>query len=88
MESYVARMVKEHANLVTRIKGLDSWVNNPKNVDDKIEFANKCVQLRGMKQYELGLRARLENRNIHIENGQYSEVIGNVSSLASEGEPK
>ena len=79
MKAFVKRMIEEHAELVVRIVKLDNYVySNKSDNDDKIEFANKCVQLASMKKYEEALRARLENQNIVVEGGDYLEKVGSI----------
>ena len=86
MLDFVKRMVDEHSQLVVRINKLNEYVYSDKsNKDDKVEFANKCIQLSAMKKYEEALRARLENQGIFFENNQYFERIGclNITSTES-----
>ena len=86
MLDFVKRMVDEHSQLVVRINKLNKYVYSDKsNKDDKVEFANKCIQLSAMKKYEEALRARLENQGIFFENNQYFERIGclNITSTES-----
>lgn len=72
MEQYQKEMIKEHGELVIRIQKLHNYVYSDKsNVDNKVEFANKCIQLASMKKYEEALRARFENAGIMFENGVY-----------------
>lgn len=79
MKAFVKRMIEEHAELVVRIVKLDNYVySNKSDNDDKIEFANKCVQLSSMKKYEEALRARLENQNIVVDGGDYLEKVGSI----------
>lgn len=79
MKDYQKRMIEEHAQLYVRIQRLHDYVYGEKlNKDDKIEFANKCIQLAAMKKYEEALRARLENCHIHYVNGEYLERIATV----------
>ena len=81
MIDFVKRMVDEHSQLVIRIQKLHEYIYSDKSdKDNKIEFANKCIQLSAMKKYEEALRARLENQGIFYENNQYFERIGNVKS--------
>lgn len=81
MDNYQKALVEEHSNLVVRIQKLHDWIYSDKPIkDDKVEFANKCIQLAAMKKYEEALRARLENQGIFYENNQYFERIGNVKS--------
>lgn len=82
MENYQKRLIEEHSQLVVRIEKLHDWIYSDKsNKDDKIEFANKCIQLTAMKKYEEALCARLENVNIVFENGQYFERVASISSV-------
>ena len=70
--NFVERMIVEHSELVERIKQLNDYVYSKKSDEDnKIEFANKCIQLNAMKTYEKALHARLENQDIVCEDGQY-----------------
>ena len=79
MENIVKRMVEEHAQLAVRIQKLHNYIYSEKSDnDDKVEFANKCIQLSAMKKYEEALRARLENQNIIFDNGSYFEQIGTI----------
>ena len=65
MKEFVKRMVEEHSQLVVRTTKLHNYVySEESNKDDKVEFANKCIQLTSMKKYEEALRARLENQGI------------------------
>ena len=80
MLDFVKRMIEEHSQLVVRTQKLDEYIYSDKsNNDNKVEFANKCIQLAAMKKYEEALRARLENQGIFFENGQYFEHIATVS---------
>ena len=79
MENFVKRMVEEHAQLVVRVQKLHNYIYSERSDnDDKVEFANKCIQLSAMKKYEEALRARLENQNIIFDNGSYFEQIGTI----------
>ena len=81
MKDFVNRMIDEHAKLVLNTSKLHDYIySNNSDKDDKVEFANKCIQLSAMKKYEEALRARLENQGIFYENNQYFERIGNVKS--------
>lgn len=85
MLDFVKRMVDEHSQLVVRTQKLNEYVYSDKsNKDDKVEFANKCLQLSAMKKYEEALRARLENQGIFFENGQYFERIGCINITSTE----
>src|SRR5574344_2130311 len=79
MENYQKRMIEEHCELVVRIQKLHDYVYSDKsNADNKVEFANKCIQLAAMKKYEEALRARLENAGIVFENGEYFEHVAAI----------
>ena len=70
--NFVQCMIIEHSELVERIKKLHNYIySDASDKDDKVEFANKCIQLTAMKKYEEALRARLENQDIIYENGKY-----------------
>lgn len=79
MEKYQKEMIEEHSELVVRIQNLHNHVYSDKsNADNKVEFANKCIQLAAMKKYEEALRARFENAGIVFENGQYFEHVASI----------
>lgn len=81
MKDFVNRMIDEHAKLVLNTSKLHDYIySNNSDKDDKVEFANKCIQLSAMKKYEEALRARLENQGVFYENNQYFERIGNIKS--------
>lgn len=85
MENYQKRLIEEHSQLVVRIQKLHNYVYSDKsNVDNKVEFANKCIQLAAMKKYEEALRARFENAGIVFENGEYFEHIASIKVKAPE----
>lgn len=70
--NFVERMIREHSELVKRIKKLHNYVySKASDEDSRVEFANKCIQLAAMKKYEEALRARLENQDIICEDGEY-----------------
>ena len=82
MEQYQKEMIKEHGDLVVRIQKLHDWIYSNKPIkDDKIEFANKCIQLAAMKKYEEALRARIENAGIVFENGEYFERVASINPV-------
>ena len=57
-------------------------IKNSQNSDNnKVEFANKCIQLAAMKKYEEALRARLENAGIVFENGEYFERVASINPV-------
>lgn len=79
MLDFVQRMVEEHSQLVVRIQSLHEYIYSDKSDNDnKVEFANKCIQLSAMKKYEEALRARLENQSVFFENGQYFERVAEI----------
>ena len=79
MKDYQKRMIEEHSELVVRIQKLHDYIYSDKsNADNKVEFANKCIQLAAMKKYEEALRARLENAGIVFENGEYFEHVAAI----------
>ena len=89
MLDFVKRMVDEHSQLVTRIQTLHEYIYSDKsNNDNKVEFANKCIQLSAMKKYEEALRARLENQGVFFENGQYFEHVSEINTSTSTSTPE
>ena len=81
MLDFVQRMIEEHSQLVVRTKNLHEYIYSDKSdKDNKIEFANKSIQLAAMKKYEEALRARLENQGVFFENGQYFERIAEIKT--------
>ena len=81
MENYQKRLIEEHSQLVVRIKKLHNYVySDQSNADNKVEFANKCIQLAAMKKYEEALRARFENAGIVFENGEYFEHVASIKA--------
>lgn len=79
MEKQIKRMVEEHAQLVKRIEKLHKYVySNKSDDDDKVEFANKCIQLSAMKKYEEALNARLSNAGVTFEGGSYFEKVAEI----------
>lgn len=89
MEINVKLMVDEHSQLVVRIQKLHEYIyGNRSNTDDKVEFANKCIQLSAMKKYEEALRARLENQGIFFENGQYFDKVAEIESTFNLATPE
>ena len=81
MENYQKRMIEEHSELIVRIQKLHDYIYSDKsNADNKVEFANKCIQLAAMKKYEEALRARIENIGITFEDGNYFERVASINS--------
>lgn len=90
MNNYQKALIEEHSQLVINVCALHNYVYSGKSAnDDRIEFANKCVQLAAMKKYEEALRARLENTGIVCEDGRYLEPVADITSatLDSVSEP-
>ena len=82
MKDYQKRMTEEHCGLVVRIQKLHDYIYSDKsNADNKVEFANKCIQLAAMKKYEEALRARIENTGIMFNNGEYLERVAAITSV-------
>lgn len=80
MKDYQKRMIEEHCELVVRIQKLHNYVySEQSNADNKVEFANKCIQLAAMKKYEEALRARIENTGIMFNNGEYLERVATIA---------
>lgn len=80
MKGFLKRMIEEHKELTVRIQRLHGYVyGDGRQNDDKEEFANKCLQLKGMKLYEEALRIRLNNKGIVYENGVYFEVVDKIN---------
>lgn len=85
--SFVERMIAEHSELVERIKKLHNYIySDASDKDDKIEFTNKCLQLAAMKKYEEALRARLENKDIVWEDGEYFAHLTKPCTHRCDGE--
>ena len=82
MTDYQKEMIEEHSGLGVRIQKLHDWIYSNKPIkDDKVEFANKCIQLAAMKKYEEALHARLENAGIVFENGNYFERVASINPV-------
>ncbi|MBP5446453.1 MAG: hypothetical protein J6Y28_09805 [Acholeplasmatales bacterium] len=81
-------MIEEHAQLVVRTQALHDYVYSEKSDNDnKVEFANKCIQLTAMKKYEEALRARLENQGIEItDDGEYYEKVASIAKVVTSSE--
>lgn len=85
MEKYQKRMIEEHSELVIRIQKLHDYVySSASDADNKVEFANKCIQLAAMKKYEEALRARFENVGVVFENGEYFERVAAITPVISD----
>lgn len=81
MRNYLKRMIEEHSELIIRIQKLHDYVySSASDADNKVDFANKCIQLAAMKKYEEALRARFENAGIVFENGEYFERVATIAN--------
>lgn len=79
MEDYVKRMIIEHKDLVIKISKLEAFIYSPKAKDiNRFDFANMCVQLNGMKLYEKALMARIVNKGIVFEDGDYFVAVDSI----------
>ena len=82
MENYQKALIEEHSELVVRIQKLHDYIySSASDVDNKVEFANKCIQLAAMKKYEEALRARIENTGIMFNNGEYLERVATITPV-------
>ena len=89
MEDFVKEMIEEHSQLIVRIAVLDDYVYSEKSDNDnKVEFANKCIQLAAMKKYEEALRARLENQGIVFADGEYFNKVAEVAFVPENDKPE
>lgn len=82
MDIKTKEMVEEHAGLVVKINKLEKEVygeHKDFSVSDACEFANKAIQLSSMKKYAECLEARLSNKGVLFENGQYMERIAAIN---------
>ena len=79
MNNYQKALIEEHSQLVIRIKALqDDVYGDNSETYNKIEFANRAIQLAAMKKYEECLRARLNNSNIIFEDDHYFEDVAHI----------
>lgn len=81
MDKYTNELVKEHAQLVVRIDELEKEVYTSDNKSDnfsKVEQANQAIQLASMKKYAECLEARLNNRGVYFDEGQYLERVASI----------
>ena len=85
MEDFVKRIVDEHKQLVVRIEKLNNFIYNEDTSNvSKADFANLCMQLSAMRQYERCLRARLANHGIAFEDDDYYLIIDSVGEPIKE----
>lgn len=82
MNTYQKALIEEHSQLIVRTQTLHDYVYSPaSDADNKVEFANKCIQLASMKKYEECLRARMENAGIVFEDGNYFEKVASITPI-------
>lgn len=83
MKEFVKRMINEHKDLIARVSALEAYIySEQSDKDDKVEFANKCLQLKGMKIYLEALSARLENQGILFDGQRYYNVVTDEPPVA------
>lgn len=81
MKKYVKEMVEEHRQLYVRIAELhDDIYNKDTSHINKVDFANMCIQLNAMRQYEKCLIARLNNAGVSFDNGAYHECVAVIAA--------
>ena len=90
MNNYQQSLIEEHSHLVVRTDALNAYIYGGAAManDDKVEYANKCIQLASMKKYEEALRARMENADITFENGHYFERVASISPVIDTAMPE
>ena len=85
MKQYVKRLIDEHSQLYVRIQKLHNFIyNEDTSIVNKADFANMCMQLAAMRQYEKCLIVRLNNAGISFENGAYHECVAVINTSQSE----
>ena len=75
MDNYKAELIKEHAELMVKLDKLTSEIVSVNNNDDKVEFANKCIQRAAMRKYAECLEARMGNVGITYNDFEYHEKV-------------
>ena len=81
MKKYVKRMVEEHSQLYVRLEKLNDFIYNQDTSHiNKADFANMCMQLAAMRQYEKCLVARLNNAGVSFDNGAYHECVAVIAA--------
>lgn len=84
MNNYQKALIEEHSNLIVSTQKLHDYIySDASDNDNRIEFANKCIQLAAMTKYEEALRARLENAGITFENGNYFERVASITPVVA-----
>ena len=92
MNKYQKSLIAEHMDLVIKINALDNYIYNGVSTpegrtveqDNKVEFANKCIQLKGMRMYAEALEARLANVGIIFEDGLYLHNVATIVPSSTE----
>lgn len=83
MTEVIKNLIEEHSQLIVRLRNLNDEVYSSSEISSecKGEFANKCLQLAGMRQYELALRARLYNLGINFDDAHntYTEKVATIN---------
>lgn len=89
MEKYVKRMVEEHSQLYVRLVKLNDYIYNKDTSHiNKADFANMCMQLAAMRQYEKCLVARLNNAGVSFTDGAYHECVAVIAAPQCDCEDK
>lgn len=74
---YKIELIKEHKELIEKSIIL---LNSLNTIEDKVEFANRSLQLNAMKNYVKALEARLMNIGIVIDkNGDYYNRVNSIN---------
>lgn len=83
MTDYQKKLAEEHSELVLNITKLSHYINTGQAIlnDDKVEFANKLVQLNAMNMYKQALEARMTSAGLFEEEGNYFVKVGENRSL-------
>lgn len=81
MDNYQKSLIEEHSQLVVRIAKLHSYIYCEDHNDNKIEFANKAIQLAAMRKYADCLVARLENAGVVYDDGEYFEHVASIKPV-------
>ena len=84
MNNYKKSLIDEHSQLVVRIAKLHEEVYGDKQIEDRVEFANCCIQLASMKKYAECLEARMTNVGIIVEDGNYFEHVAAIKPVEVE----
>ena len=80
MKKFVEKLIDEHSQLYVRIEKLHKTIYEKDTSHiNKADFANMCIQLAAMRQYEKCLVARLLNNNITFSDGVYHEAVAVIT---------